>query len=248
MPARQPQIRTNSLKGHATAQQSSNSYYSLPARHSNAIALATKLGHPTSTTHKFFSKLIVVNKRWKKPPPTHKNKKTNMLTRKQTEKACLQSKKKTAEAALKMQMERGKAKRLEEKKKRDAERKQEEELRKNTEAEQRKLQASMIAETTVVSPSTQMVEDRADPSINSHLSDMMQRGSEEDAAGDEGEQRSPEKSKQKKSPSQKQRPNRYSSPRSNPRNLLSRPITTQTRGLSPRLPSNLQAQLQCKTS
>ena len=51
-----------------------------------------------------------------------------MLTRKQTEKAHLQSKKKTAEAALKMQMEKGKLKRLEEKKTRDAERKQEEEL------------------------------------------------------------------------------------------------------------------------
>ena len=97
-----------------------------------------------------------------------------------------------------MQMEKGKAKRLEEKKKPDTERKQEEELRKNSEAEQRKLQASMIAETPVVSPPTQMEEDRADPSINSHLLDMMQGGSEEDAAGDEGEQRSPAKSKQKK--------------------------------------------------
>jgi hypothetical protein len=42
-----------------------------------------------------------------------------------------------------------------------------------------------------------MEEDRADPSINSHLSDMMQGGSEEDAAEDKGEQRSPVKSKQK---------------------------------------------------
>ena len=81
-----------------------------------------------------------------------------MLTRKQTEKAHLQSKKKTAEAALKMQMEKGKLKRLEEKKTRDAERKQEEELQKKAEAEQCKLQASMIAESIVVSPPTQMEE------------------------------------------------------------------------------------------
>ena len=116
-------------------------------------------------THKFFSILIVVNKRWKKPPPTRTNKNPNMSTCKQTEKARLQSEKKTAEAALKMQMEKGKFKRLEEKKKWDTERKQEEELRKNAEAEQRKLQDSMIAKTTVVSPPTQMEEDRADSSI-----------------------------------------------------------------------------------
>ena len=143
-------------------------------------------------------KLIVVNKRWKKPPPTHKNKKPNMSTCKQMEKARLQSKKKTAEAALKMQMEKGKLKRLEEKKTRDTERKQEEELRKKAETEQSKLQASMVAESMVVSPPNQMEDDRVDPSINSHLSDMMQGGSKEDAAGDEGEQRSPAKSKQKK--------------------------------------------------
>ena len=75
-----------------------------------------------------------------------------MSTRKQTEKAHLQSEQKTADAALELQMEKGKLKRLEEKKKRDTERKQEEELRKNTETEQRKLQASTITETTVVSP------------------------------------------------------------------------------------------------
>jgi hypothetical protein len=121
-----------------------------------------------------------------------------MSTRKQTEKARLQSEKKTAEAAIKLQMEKGKLKRLEEKKTWDAERKQEEELRKKAEAEQRKLHTSMIAESTVVSPPTQMEEDRADPSINSHLSDMMQGGSDEDAAGDEEEQCSPAKSKQKK--------------------------------------------------
>jgi hypothetical protein len=56
----------------------------------------------------------------------------------------------------------------------------------------------MIAETTVVSPPTQMEEDRVDPSINSHLLDMMQGGSEEEAAGDKGEQHSPAKSKHKK--------------------------------------------------
>jgi hypothetical protein len=151
-----------------------------------------------STTHTFFSKLIVVNKRWKKPPPTRKNQKPTMSTCKQTEKVRLQSKKKAAEAALKMQMGKGKLKRLEEKKARDAERMQEEELQKKAEDEQRKLQASMVTESTVVSPPTQMEEDRADPSINSHLSDMMQGGSEEDAAGNKEEQRSPEKSKQKK--------------------------------------------------
>ena len=48
-----PQIHTNSLKGHATAQLSSN-YYSLPASHSDAIPSAKRLGHSTSTTHNFF--------------------------------------------------------------------------------------------------------------------------------------------------------------------------------------------------
>ena len=110
------------------------------------------------------------------------------------EKAHLQSEKKTAEAALKLQMEKEQLKRLEEKKQRDAVRKQEEELRKNDEAEQRKLQVSTIAEATVVSLPTQMEEDRADQSINSHLLNMMQGGSEEDAAEDKGEQRSPVKS------------------------------------------------------
>ena len=95
-------------------------------------------------------------------------------------------------------MEKAQLKRLEEKKQRDAERKQEEELWKKAEAEQHKLQVSTIAKTTVVPPPTQMEEDRADPSINSHLLDMMQGGSEEDTAEDEGEQRSPVKSKQKK--------------------------------------------------
>jgi hypothetical protein len=124
-------------------------------------------------THKFFSILIVVNKRWKKPLPTRTNKNPNMLTCKQTEKARLQSEKKTAKAALKMQMEKGKLKRLEEKKKRDTGRKQEEELRKNAEAEQRKLQDSMIAKTTVVSPLTQI--GRQGRFIyNSHLLNMMQ--------------------------------------------------------------------------
>jgi len=114
------------------------------------------------------------------------------------EKARMQSEKKTAEAALKLQMEKAQLKRLEEKKQWNTERKQEEELRKKAEAEQRKLQVSTIAETTVVSPPTQMEGDRADPSINSHLLDMMQGGSEEDAAEDKGEQRSSVKSKQKK--------------------------------------------------
>jgi hypothetical protein len=123
-----------------------------------------------------------------------------MSTRQQLARARLESEKKTAEVALKMQMENGKLKRLEEKKKRDAERKQEEELRKIAKEEQRKLQASLIEEATVVSPPSQMVvEDRADPSINSHLMDMMQGSSKEGAAEDNGkDQRSLAKSKQKK--------------------------------------------------
>jgi hypothetical protein len=56
----------------------------------------------------------------------------------------------------------------------------------------------MIEEAMVVSPPS-LEEDRADPSINSHLMDMMQGSSEEGAAEDEGDkQRSPVKSKQKK--------------------------------------------------
>jgi hypothetical protein len=94
----------------------------------HTIGQETRTSYVEDTQKK--SKLIIVNKRWKKPPPTHKNKKPTMLTCKQTEKARLQSEKKAAEAALKMQMEKGKLKGLEEKKARDAERKQEEELRK----------------------------------------------------------------------------------------------------------------------
>jgi hypothetical protein len=52
----------------------------------------------------------------------------------------------------------------------------------------------------VVSPTNQMEEDRADPSINSHLMDMMQGGAEDNAAGDGEEQCSPAKSKQQKIP------------------------------------------------
>jgi hypothetical protein len=124
-----PQIHTDSSKGHATAQLSSD-YYSLPASHLDAIPSDKSLGYSTLTTHKFFSKLIVVSKQWKKPPPTRKNKTPNMSTHKQTEKARLQSEKNAAMAALKLQMEKGKLKRLEEKKAQDTERKQEEELRK----------------------------------------------------------------------------------------------------------------------
>jgi hypothetical protein len=89
-------------------------------------------------------------------------------------------------------------KRLEEKKKQDAECKQEEELRKIAKAEQCKVEEAAPVEDTVVSPMTQMEEDRADPSINSHLMDMMQGGTEDNTAGDGVEQRSPAKSKQKK--------------------------------------------------
>ena len=176
-----PQRHTNSPKGHAKAQQSFNVSYSLFASLlDNARTLVNKPRHSTWTTHKFFSKLIVVIKRWKKPPPPLNNKSPNMSTRQQTVRARLQSEKKTAEAALKLQMEKGQLKRSEEKKKRDAERKHEEELRKIAEAEQRKLQASTLEEATVVSPPSQMdVEDRADPSINSHLMDMMQGSSED---------------------------------------------------------------------
>jgi hypothetical protein len=191
--------RTNSPKGRTKAQQSFNVSYSLFASHfNNAKALVNKLWYSTLTTHKFFSKLTVVNKRWKKPPTTLNNKNPNMSTRQQKERSCLQSEKKTAEATLKLQMEKGQLKRLEEKKKREAERKQEEDLWKIAKAEQRKLHASMIEEAMVVSPPS-LEEDRADPSINSHLMDMMQGSSEEGAAEDEGDkQRSPVKSKQKK--------------------------------------------------
>jgi hypothetical protein len=95
-------------------------------------------------------------------------------------------------------MEQTRLKQLEEKKKQDAERKQEEELRKIAKEEQRKAEEAAPAEATVVSPTTQMEEDRADPSINSHLMDMMQGGMEDDAADDGEEQHSPAKSKQKK--------------------------------------------------
>jgi hypothetical protein len=195
-----PRRRKNSPKGHVKAQQSFNiSYSRFVCYLDNAITL-NKPWLATLTTHKFFSKLTVVNKRWTKPPVPLNNKSPNISTRQQTVRARRQSEKKTAEAALKLQMEKGQLKRSEEKKKRDAERKQEEELRKIAEADQRKLQASTLEEATVVSPPSQMdVEDRADPSINSHLMDMMQGSSEEGAAEDEGEdQRSPVKSKQKK--------------------------------------------------
>jgi hypothetical protein len=95
-------------------------------------------------------------------------------------------------------MEQTRLKLMEEKKKQDAERKQEEELQKIAKAEQGKAEEAAPAEATVVSPTTQMEEDRADLSINSHLMDMMQGGTEDDAAGDGEEQRSPAKSKQKK--------------------------------------------------
>ncbi len=55
------------------------------------------------------------------------------------------------------------------------------------------------AEATVVSPMNQMEADVADPLINSHLADMMQEVAEDDAADDGEDQRSPAKSKQKKS-------------------------------------------------
>jgi hypothetical protein len=121
-----------------------------------------------------------------------------MSTRQQTERARRQKEKKAAEAALKQQMEKGQLKRLKEKKKRDAEHKQEEELWKIAETEQRKLEELTITEATVVSPRTQMEADRADSSINSYLSNMMQGGSNDNAADDEEEQRSPVKSKQTK--------------------------------------------------
>jgi len=197
-----PRSRTNSPKGHVKAQSSFNVSYSLHAcQLDNAITLVSKPWHSTWTTHKFFSKLITVNKRWKKPPHPLNNKSPNIMsTCQQTERARLLSEKKKAKTALKLQMEKGQLKREEEKKKQDAERKQEEELWKIAKAEQRKLQASTIKEASVVSPPSQMdVEDRADPSINSHLMDMMQGISEEGAAEDDGDdQRSPVKSKQKK--------------------------------------------------
>ena len=103
---------TNSPKGQAEARQSFNVSYSLFASHlDNAKALVKKLWYSTLTTHKFFSQLIVVNKRWKKPPPTLNNKNPNMSTRQQKVRTRPQSEKKAAEAALKLQMEKGQLKR-----------------------------------------------------------------------------------------------------------------------------------------
>ncbi len=65
-----------------------------------------------------------------------------------------------------------------------------------TEAEQCKAEEAAPAEARVVSPTTQMEEEKADPSINSHLMDMMQGGTVEDATDDGEEQHSPAKSKQ----------------------------------------------------
>jgi hypothetical protein len=137
-----------------------------------------------------------VRKRWKKPPPTPDDNPT--MSTWQTERACQQREKKAAEAALQQQMEQTRLKQLEEKKKRDAERKLEEELRKIAEAEQSKAEEAAPAEATVVSPTTQMEEEKVDPSINSHLMDMMQGGTVDDAPDDGEEQHSPAKSKQKK--------------------------------------------------
>jgi hypothetical protein len=154
-----------------------------------------------------------------------------MSTRQQMERARLQKEKKAAEAALKQQMEKGQLKQLEEKKKRDAELKQEEELRKIAETEQRKLEELTIADATVVSPTTQMEADRVDPSINSHLLNMMQGGSDNNAVDDEEEQHSPIKSNQKKSPSRKQRQqNQYSNLSSSPQNPTSMLTSTLTCG------------------
>jgi hypothetical protein len=102
----------------------------------------------------------LVRKRWKKPPPTPNDNPT--MSTQQTEQAHQQQEKKAADAALQQQMEQTRLKRLEEKKKRDAERKQEEELRKIAEAEQRKAEEATPAEATVVSPTTQMEEEKGD--------------------------------------------------------------------------------------
>jgi hypothetical protein len=131
---------------------------------------------------------------WKKLPPTPNDNPT--MSTWQTEQALQQREKKAAEVAL-QQLEQTRLKRLEEKKKRDAECKQEEELRKIAEAEQRKAEEAVPAEAMVVSPMTQMEEEKADPSINSHLMDMMQGGTVDDATDDGEEQHSPAKSKQK---------------------------------------------------
>ena len=106
-----PQICKNSPTGHTNAQQSFTSYNSLFANHFDTITLVNKLRHSTLTTHKFFSRLIVVNKRWKKPPQTRNNKNPNMSTRQQKVRTRPQSEKKAAEAALKLQMEKGQLKR-----------------------------------------------------------------------------------------------------------------------------------------
>ena len=94
--------------------------------------------------------------------PTNSQQQGNpsMLTPQQTERARLQKEKQAAEAALKLQMEKGQLKRLEEKKKQNADHKQEEELRKIAEAEQHKAEELETTEATVVSPTTQMEEEK----------------------------------------------------------------------------------------
>ncbi len=153
-----------------------------------------------------------VRKQWKKPPPTPDDNPT-MSTR-QTERARQQREKKAAEAALQQQMEQTRLKQLEEKKKRDAERKKEEELRKITEAEQRKAEEVAPAEATVVSPTTQMEEDRADPSINSHLMDMMQGGTEDNLVMERNSAPPPNPSKRRLPLRKQRRPSLQLNPRS----------------------------------
>ncbi len=147
----------------------------------------------------------------------------------QTEQARQQWEKKAAEAALQQQMEQIRLKQLEEKKKRDAELKQEEELRKIAEVEQHKAEEAVPAEAMVVSPTTQMEEDRADPSINSHLMDMMQGGTEDDAADDGEEQHSPAKSKRRLPLWKQQHPSLQLNPRSRAQKQASTSTNISTR-------------------
>jgi hypothetical protein len=169
-----------------------------------------------------------VRKWWKKPPPTPDDNPT--MSTWQTEQAHQQWEKKAAEAALQQQMEQTRLKQLEEKKKRDAERKQEEKLWKIAKAEQHKAEEAAPSKAMVVSPTTQMEEEKAGPSINSHLMDMMQGGTVDNAADDGEEQRSPAKSKQKKLPSRKHwRPSLQLNPRARAQKQASTSTSISTR-------------------
>jgi hypothetical protein len=70
-------------------------------------------------------------------------------------------------------MEQALFKHQEDKKRQDAKPKQEEEQRKEVEVEKRKTAEAAVMVAPVVSPMNQIDLDKADPSINDHLADMM---------------------------------------------------------------------------